>query len=160
MLQSWIHDIKQSLSATITGYLLQAVAVVPFLIALGFATAAALIWLKSVLGDMAAYLVVAVIFALIGVVVLMIARRFEEGSHTSEPVREEAATRQSLFDGSLGTIAGLLMSNPRLAFSALRVLVRNLPALIAGALLGGLLLSDMRKRDDPTRRVIPTPTPS
>jgi hypothetical protein len=75
MLQSWIDELKRSLSAKITGYLLQVLAIVPLLIALGFATAAIVIWLESVLGStIGAYLVVAGGFALLGFVFLMFAR--------------------------------------------------------------------------------------
>lgn len=149
MLQSWIAELKRSMSATITGYLLQALAVIPFLVALGFATAAIVIYLKAVLGDTPAYLVMAAGFALIGVVVLLFGRSVEEHPKLAESQGASTTPETntaSILDSNLAAVAGLVISHPGLAFRALKILLRNIPALIAGAALGGLLFSDARQR--------------
>lgn len=146
MFDSWISDFKRSINNTITEYVLLVVAVVPFLVAAGFATAAVVIWLTANLGTTAAYLVVSAGFALIGFVVLIVARSYENPSQPTEP--QEAAqsdvAQASVLSGSMGTIAGLIFAHPGVAWSTLRVLLRNLPALIAGSILGGMLFSDAR----------------
>jgi hypothetical protein len=159
MLQSWIDELKRSLSAKITGYLLQVLAIVPLLIALGFATAAIVIWLESVLGStIGAYLVVAGGFALLGFVFLMFARSTEQAAAEPSPESEAAAeAKQSSMYGSPGAVAGLLAAHPGMALSGLRVVFRNLPALLAGAVLGGLLISDSRARASAPHEDEPTP---
>jgi hypothetical protein len=156
MLQSWINDFKRSMSATITGYLLQALAVVPLIVAVGFATAAIVIWLEAALGSTAAaYLVVAAGFALLGIVFLLFAKSVEQGAPEPSAEQKEAeasAKQSSMFDGSLGAIAGLVAANPMMALGGLRVVLRNLPALLAGAVLGGLLFSDSRARANAVQR--------
>ena len=146
MFDSWISDFKRSINNAITEYVLIALAVVPFLVAAGFATAAVVIWLTASMSTTAAFLVVSAGFALIGMVVLIIARSYEKPSQPSEPqdaVQSDVA-EASLLSGSMGTIAGLIFAHPGVAWSTLRVLVRNLPALIAGSILGGMLFSDAR----------------
>lgn len=160
MLQSWIDELKRSLSAKITGYLLQVLAIVPLLIAVGFATAAIVIWLESALGStIGAYLVVAAGFGLLGVVFLMFARSAEQAA--SEPTPEqseaEAEAKQSSIYGGLGTVAGLIVAHPGMAMSGIRMVFRNLPALVAGAVLGGLLISDSRARASVPTEDQPTP---
>lgn len=146
MFDSWISDFKRSINNAITEYVLIALAVVPFLVAAGFATAAVVIWLTTSMSTTAAFLVVSAGFALIGMVVLLIARSYEK---PSQPTEAQAATQSevaqaSVLSGSAGTIAGLIFAHPGMAWSALRVVMRNLPALIAGSILGGMLFSDAR----------------
>lgn len=147
MLQSWIREFKQSLSATITGYLLQAVAAITFLVALGFATAAIVIWLKTMMSDTLAYLVVATGFAVVGLIVMAIGKSMEEkpAETAAHSAASDEAAQGSLL-ASLGTVAGLVVAHPGMAFSALKIVIRNIPALIAGLALGGLLFSDSRAR--------------
>lgn len=147
MFDSWISDFKRAISNTITEYVLLVVAVVPFLVAAGFATAAVVIWLTSVLGTTAAYLVIAAAFAVIGIGILMVAKSYEKPAEPVQPeakTQKEAAAEASILGGSLGTIAGLIFAHPGMAWSTLKIAVRNLPALIAGGVLGGLLYSDSR----------------
>lgn len=146
MFDSWISDFKRSINNAITEYVLMALAVVPFLVAAGFATAAVVIWLTESMSTTAAFLVVAAGFALIGMVVLLIARSYEKPTQPSEPqeVAQSDVAQASVLSGSMGTIAGLIFAHPGVAWSTLRVLVRNLPALIAGSILGGMLFSDAR----------------
>lgn len=159
MFDAWINDFKRSISNTVTEYLLLAAAVVPFLAAAGFATAAVVHWLSAAFGTTAAYLIVSVGFAVIGVVVLLIARSYEGPVKTSDenkPATDEDVVNASIFTGSAATVAGLLYAHPTILFAALRIMLRNLPALIAGTIMGGLLFSDSRHNRQTVVRVEPT----
>lgn len=147
MLNSWMADLKRSVNNTVTEYSLLAIAVVPFLVAGGLATAAIVIWLAEALGLIAALLVMASVFAFIGIIVMLVAKSYEEpqASETAATDAQAGATQDTLMDGAAGTVLGLALANPSMAFAALRVLLRNLPALITGAILGGLLFSDTRQ---------------
>lgn len=161
MLQSWIREFKQSLSVTITGYLLQAVAAITLLIAVGFATAAIVISLKSMMSEIYAYLVVAAGYTLIGLVIMAIGRSVEESdrANDTEDSAEAAAVAQTSMMASVGTVAGLVMAHPGMALTALRVVLRNIPAIVAGLLLGGLLFSDSRARAAGSSAPAPSPEP-
>lgn len=147
MFDSWISDFKRAISNTITEYVLMVAAVVPFLVAAGFATAALVNWLTAALGTNAAYLVIAAGFAVVGLIILMVAKSYEKPVSDSEPehqTKAEAATEASILGGSLGTVAGLIFAHPGMAWSTLKIVLRNLPALIAGGVMGGMLWSDSR----------------
>lgn len=147
MLNSWMADLKRSVNNTVTEYSLLAIAVVPFLVAAGLATAALVIWLAAALGLIAALLVMACVFAFIGLMVMMLAKSYEEPqtTHSATTGTDASATQATLMDGAAGTALGLALAHPSMAFAALRILLRNLPALITGAILGGLLFSDTRQ---------------
>ena len=146
MFDSWISDFKRAISNTITEYVLLVIAVVPFLVAAGFATAAVVIWLTAALGTTAAYLVVSAGFAVIGIVVLIVAKSYEKPTEPRELEQKAQSdvAEASILGGSLGTIAGLIFAHPGMAWSTVKVMLRNLPALIAGGIMGGLLFSDSR----------------
>jgi hypothetical protein len=141
------------MSNTITEYMLFAMAVVPFLVALGLATAAIVVWLAAWIGTIGALFVVAALFAIVGLFTLGLAKTYEESQpheHASQSQAQSAASQGSIFDGTAGAMLGLLASNPGYAFSALKFIVRNLPALLAGTALGGLLFSDAFRRSTGT----------
>lgn len=151
MLQSWIADIKKAMSNAITEYMLFAMAVVPFLVAVGLATAAAVIWLAEALGVIAALLLVAAMFAVVGLATLLLAKRYEEPEADAATATEAEGSAQSssFLDGGAGAMLGLVAAHPGIAFAVLRAMLRNLPALILGSIMGGLLFSDGRRRPGP-----------
>ena len=122
MLQSWIANIKESISATITGYLLQGLAVVPFLVALGFAIAALTIWLKSHLGDLLTYVIMAAGFALIGVIVFLFGRNVEEHHSTNETTAAAKSNgydhAASFLDSNSAALIGLIASHLRIIWTS------------------------------------------
>lgn len=138
MLRSMIDYVKLSAS-TLAGRIVGgAIVVVPFIIAALFALAAIYMALRNSYGDVMAAVILAVAFAVIGLIAaIIVVARIRHQEHQLEELRAEA--KQSAFTSAL------LAVNPALVLGAGRVaygLFRRAPVLTAVApLAAGFLLA-------------------
>lgn len=156
MFEGLINDAKSAAGSVIAKYLARASVAVPFLVALGFATAAVTLMLVERFGAITAYWAVAGAFALIGLVATLIVTAKEHGSEVKQdspetkPAQSDATAASSAepspFSGAFAeaplAILGTLVSSPlgRIALaSGLKMGVRNLPLVLMLAVLGVLL---------------------
>ena len=145
MFRTLINDAKSAVGALIARYLARATVAVPFLAALGFATAATTLALVEKFGTIAAYWIVAGGFTLIGVGATLaiavkereeeIAEKEAEVADTAEIVTEAAAraaaqTPLALLGAILATPAG-----PSTVAGAANVVSRNIPLVVLLALI-------------------------
>jgi hypothetical protein len=140
-----INDAKSAVGALIARYLARATVAVPFLAALGFATAATTLTLIEKFGTIAAYWIVAGGFTLIGLGATLaiavkeqeeeVAEKEAEVADTADIVTEAAAraaaqTPFALLGAILATPVG-----PSTVAGAANVVARNMPLVVLLALI-------------------------
>ena len=142
MFRTLINDAKSALGALIARYLARATVAVPFLAALGFATAATTLALVEKFGTIAAYWIVAGGFILIGLgATVAVAVKEHEAeivgkeadvTDTAEIVTAAAAAQKplELLDAILATRVG-----PSTIAGAANVVTRNVPLVVLLALI-------------------------
>jgi tagatose-1,6-bisphosphate aldolase non-catalytic subunit AgaZ/GatZ len=131
MLNSLVEHVKLSAGAVVTKTVGQVVVGVMFVIAAAFAVAAVAVWLIQNLGAIAAYAILAAVFALLGVVVaafISVQRR-----HQERLLREAKANRSAM-------ISSMAAVNPLAFAGALKALGRRTPMALVLLVLGGVLL--------------------
>ena len=151
MFQTIIARAQRSVDSLARKYVLRLVAAVPFVIAAGFGTAAAAIKLTELYGHLTAYSMLAIGFAILGLLALaaigLVSQTPEEAAveevqATAEPM---AATTELPTAKLALTALGAL--GPAGLTKILGLLTRNLP-LVAGALvLAYLMLTEAAERD-------------
>lgn len=155
MFQSAIQDAKRAINATIERLVERAIVAVPFIVSLGFATAALTAYLTELFGPRISYTIVAAIFAVLGLIIALSMPSTNDDAATTQNLTEQkpdaaSATSTAPSLGDLGTnfasIATLVASNPRLALSGVALLLRNVPVLLMVGLVTYLLLSDTQNK--------------
>ena len=145
MFKGIINDATSAAHALVVRIAARASIVVPFLIALGFATAAVTVWLIDRYGARDACFIVAGAFVVIGLIAMIVVRSNEYDVAVPEMKATESETAEMASDtvsaaaqqiplaviGSLLTLPG----GPSSVLSAGRVVVRNWPLVF---LLGGI----------------------
>ena len=153
MFEATIRDAKHAVNSVMERALEGVIVGVAFLVSLAFATAALTLYLTDLYGARIAYMILAVIFAVLGVVAVVAAKKPSEPAAEAESAATEAqqaAERQSPGGGGislpadLGSIAALIASNPRFALGGLRYLFRNVTLVALLALMATLMLSERR----------------
>jgi hypothetical protein len=145
MFRSVINDAKSAVGTLIARYLVRASVAVPFLAALGFATAATTLTLIERFGTIAAYWIVAGGFTIVGIGAAVavavkeqeakVAEKEAEAADTAEIVTETAAraatqTPLTLLAAVLATPVG-----PSTVAGAANVVARNIPLVVLLALI-------------------------
>jgi hypothetical protein len=144
-----INDVKSAAGSVVEKYAARASVAVPFIIALGFATAGVTLMLVERFGHRNAYFMVAGGFTALGLLAALIVRTKEH----EETVAEEQSAKADTADVATDTAAaaavqmplallGALFSSPGGPSSVLslaRVLGRNLPLVLMVVALGVLL---------------------
>lgn len=152
MFRGLINDAKSAAGAVVAKYAVRASVAVPFIIALGFATAALTLALANAFGSIAAYWMVAGGFTAIGLVAAAAVTAKEQGeaiadeaasSTDNAAVASDAAT-QAIAQAPLALLGALMTTTggPASAMSLIRVLGRNLPLVLLLVMIGALLLPD------------------
>ena len=152
MFRGLIDDAKSAAGAVISKYAVRASVVVPFVLALGFATAAVTYVLASRFGPIAACLIIAAGFTAIGLIGLFTVKTTE---HELD-VMEQAAAREQPGDVAsvavaageaashvpLALLGGLIAAagGPTSTMGAARIVAKNLPLILLVAAIGVLLL--------------------
>src|ERR1700733_3199483 len=159
MFEGVINRAKSAAGSMIAKYLARASIAVPFLVALGFATAAVTLMLVERFGAITAYWVVAGGFAVIGLLATMVVTAKEHMDETRvEGPKVEAAQAEAAASGAgpeqsaaafaealngapvaiLGTLVSSSLGRTALA-AGLKTGVRNIPLILMLAVLGLLL---------------------
>jgi hypothetical protein len=150
MLRDLISDAKSSPLSFINGYVIRAAVAVPFVIAIGFATAAVTLTLVDRFGPVAAFWMVAGGFSMIGLTAthVVTARRQEvaqkqSANHdftTGAPAQTAAPTLIALLNALLST-PPTAENRPEVA----KPTVRNIPLVVLLALLASMFWPSLRE---------------
>jgi hypothetical protein len=152
--QSLVNRAQRSVDSLISKYVARAAVAVPFIIAMGFGTAAAAVKLTAEYGSMTAYTILAGAFAAIGLVAAVaIAMVSPQPAASPEATPEQTAAAQNgeaadeeavpeLPVDPAMVLSMLTTLGPALTPYLLRVLTRNLPLLTGLAIVAYLLFAD------------------
>ena len=149
MFQGIINRAQRSVKALVSTYMLRMAVAVPFIVSLGFMTAAAVVWLTREYGSLTAYAVLACFFALAGAVAMAVIAI--SSADTEVPIASQAANQQSIDPAKTSTFdpdlifTALGAVGPMAIPAVLRLLGRNLPLLVGVLVLAYLLLSESEK---------------
>jgi len=145
MFRGLINDAKSAAGSLIGKYLARASVAVPFVIALGFATAAGTVVLVEKFGHLYAYLIVAGVFTAIGLVASLVVSVKEQEEVVADTKAESADTSSVATDAAaqvavqapLALLGALFASpaGPASLVSGAKMVVRNLPLVVLLALL-------------------------
>lgn len=148
MFRGLINDAKTAAGSLVAKYLARVSVAVPFVAALGFATAAITIMLVDRYGHIAAYWMVAGGFTVIGLVATLVVNVREQEEEIAETQAEQADTAAVGTDAAAQAavqlpiaLLGALFSSPVGASATLggaKVLGRNIPLVVLIALIGML----------------------
>lgn len=152
MFEGLINRAEQSIDVLASKYVMRVAVAVPFVIALGFGTAAAAVRLSHDYGTTTAYAILAAVFAGVGLAAATAmalsrpnpvapAETVEQASLNGDP----AATASS-FDPQI-VLAALGAVGPTAFPGLLRILTRNLPLVLAVVILAYLLFSQTRETE-------------
>jgi hypothetical protein len=152
MFQSLINRAQRSIDTLVSRYVARAAVAVPFIVAMGFGTAAASVKLTQVYGNLTAYTILAAAFAGIGLIAAagIAFSGSGEPASSDEPEAEEAA--QSDTESNLESaidpatvMSALTTVGPVALPHVLRLLARNLPLVLGLLVLAYLLFADAGK---------------
>jgi hypothetical protein len=147
MFKGLINEAKSAAGAMIGKYLARASVAVPFVIALGFATAAITLMLVERFGAITAYFTVAAAFTAVGLIAAIAVTVKEQEEEMAEAEAEQAdtsgvasdAAAQALAQAPLALLGALLApGGPASAFGIPRTLGRNLPLVALLVLIAAL----------------------
>jgi hypothetical protein len=152
MFEGLINRAEQSIDVLASKYVMRVAVAVPFIIALGFGTAAAAVRLSQDYGTTTAYTILAAVFASVGLALASVmalsgpspaaaAETLEQAARNGDP----AATASS-FDPQI-VLAALGAVGPTALPGLLRLLTRNLPLVLAVVILAYLLFSQTRETE-------------
>lgn len=159
MFQSLVNRAQRSVDSLISKYVARVAVAVPFIIAMGFGTAAAAVKLTAEYGSMTAYTILAGAFSAIGLVAAVaIAMVSPQPAASSEataeqaPAAQNAETAEEEAGPELPVDPAMVLSmlttlGPVLTPYLLRTLVRNLPLLTGLAVVAYLLFADAGKSE-------------
>ena len=147
MLEGVINDARKAASRLIATYLGRAVVAVPFVIAGGFATAAATLWLIEQFGSQLAYWILALVFTVIGLIAsVIVAGKEEKIEQAAAAEQKEAAASGPLAtaENVLAPAALLLplLTSPLGLTASARLAkygLKYFPVLVLAALMAALL---------------------
>ena len=148
MFQGNINNAKAAAGSIVAKYAVRASVAVPFIVALGFATAAVTLMLAERFGHQNAYFMVAGVFAVIGLLAGLIVRTKEHDEVTAEAHAAETDTAGIATDTAAAAavqmplaLLGTLFSSPvgpSSILSLMRGIGRNLPLVLLLAGIGML----------------------
>ena len=145
MLRGLINDVKSAAGSVVEKYAARASVAVPFIIALGFATAGVTLMLVERFGHRNAYFMVAGGFMVLGLLAVLIVRTKEHDEVAAEEQAAKTDTADVASDAAAAAVQmplallGALFSGPAGPSSILtlaRVLGRNLPLVLMVLALG------------------------
>ena len=145
MFERIIHQAEHSVETLVTGVMARIAVAVPLLVAFGFATAAATVWLTQIYGSLIAYLIVAGAFAALGLLAAVIAapERPEAITEKIADVPPPEPIIETIVDGALNNHELLLAlfgtAGPAVLPALMRGLGKNVPLVLAGVFVACLL---------------------
>jgi uncharacterized membrane protein len=145
MFRGLINDAKSAAGSLVAKYLVRASVAVPFVVALGFSTAAITLMLIERFGAIAAYWMVAGGFTAIGLLATLVITVREHDEETTEKAAEQADTAEAATDATAQAAAqiplalmGTVLSSPLgpgAVGGGLKAIARNLPLVVLAALI-------------------------
>ena len=152
MLQAIVDRAQRAVDTLVSKYVTRAAVAVPFVVALGFGTAAATVKLTEEFGSMTAYAILAAVFGAVGLAaaaaIAMNGPDPVAGTDTVEQVTAsaDATDRKSAIDPDI-ILAALGAVGPAALPGMVRLLARNLPLVFGIVIIVYLLFSDTKKAD-------------
>ena len=152
MLQAIVDRAQRAVDTLVSKYVTRAAVAVPFVVALGFGTAAATVKLTEEFGSMTAYAILAAVFGAVGLAaaaaIAMNGPDPVAGTETIEQVTAsaDATDRKSAIDPDI-ILAALGAVGPAALPGMVRLLARNLPLVFGIVIIVYLLFSDTKKAD-------------
>ncbi len=154
MIQSLIKRVQGALDALAAKFVTRFIVAIPFVLAAGFGTAAANAKLTEIYGHVGAHAILAMAFAVIGLVAVLVVAVGSRASGT-EPSTETAATAptEEKPPPEVGlpnielALTALGAVGPTALKSVLRSLLRNLPLTIGVAVLSYLMFEEAAERN-------------
>jgi hypothetical protein len=157
MFRGLINDAKSAAGSLVAKYLARASVAVPFVVALGFATAAVTLILVERFGAITAYWLVAAGFTLIGLLATFVITVKEQEEEIAEKAAESTDTAGLATDAAgqaaaqvpLAVLGALLSSpiGPGAVASGLKMAARNIPLVVLLALIGMLFWPSQAEPD-------------
>lgn len=151
MLQGIVNRAQRSIDTLVSKYVTRIAVAVPFVIALGFGTAAASIKLTEEFGSTFGHMILAGTFAAIGLAAAAaIAMSGPNPLPVSVPSEPGAAVPEAVSDdGASGVSPELLMTaigaiGPAALPGLIRLIARNMPLILLAVILSYLLFSNQR----------------
>jgi hypothetical protein len=146
MFRGLINDAKVAAGSLIGKYVARASVAVPFIVALGFGTAALAVFLVDRFGHLYAYIILAGGFAFIGLVAMLAVNAKEQEEEAADALAAKTDTKDVARDAAAQAAAqaplamlGALLASPAgpstLAGSA-KLVARNMPLVVLLALIG------------------------
>lgn len=148
MFQAIAARVQKSVDRVVSTFVTRVAVAIPFVISLGFTTAAAAVWLSRDYGILTACTVLASVFAIIGLVALGLTSGAVSTSDASNASSEPSAmipatSATSSIDTE--TLLGLLGTIGPMALPGMvRLLARNVPLVLGVLILAYLLLSESK----------------
>jgi hypothetical protein len=146
-----INEAETAADAVVTKYAVRATVVVPFLVALVFATLAITFLLVDRFGAIPAFLILTLVYGAVGTCAALSVTKSERKKAESRTVEQEASTKSAttqaaaaiVADAPLAIAATLLSSlgGPTVALDATKAIIRNWPLVVLAGLVGVLVFS-------------------
>ena len=158
MFQELAHRAQRAIDTLVSKYVTRLAVAVPFVVAIGFGTAAASVKLTDMYGSMLANAVLAGVFTTIG---LVTAAAIAVSQPTPELATEQVAAavhepaapqsgNEPILPNADAMLAAIGAIGPTALPLLLRLLVRNLPLVLGVLVLAYFLFSDTSKSSDTT----------
>ena len=157
MFQSIVNRAQRSADTLISKYVTRVAVAVPFVIAVGFGTAAASVALTEMYGTLAAHAVLAAAFVLVGLAAAAaiavsgssnvaadaatLSSEQPGAEHTDAPTGKTDTLDPEMLLAAIGTIGPVALP------ALIRIVARNVPLIIGALVLAYLLFSDVRKSE-------------
>jgi uncharacterized membrane protein len=165
MFKGLINDAKTAAASLVAKYLARVSVAVPFIAALGFATAAITLMLVERFGHIAAYWMIAGGFVAIGLVATLVVSVKEQEEEIAEKAAEQSDTAEVGTDAAAQAavqlpiaLLGAIFSSPvgpDTALGGIKMLGRNIPLVILLALIGMLFWPSKSGTDGDAAEVDP-----
>jgi hypothetical protein len=149
MFRALLNDVKSATGSLIAKYVMRVSVAVPFLVALGFATAAITLMLVERYGAVAAYWMIAAAFTVIGLVAATVVSMREQDEAIAEAEAEKTDSRevassamaQAANQAPLALLGAILSSplGPNALSGGAKLALRNIPLVVLVALVSLLL---------------------
>ena len=165
MFQGIVNRAQHSVELLVGRLLTKVAVAVPFLLATIFAVIAATIWLTQIYGSMFAYLIMAGLFAVIGILVAIFSAL---GAAETQPAKSEATVEQNSAEPDVESIVSSALNNqdillamlgtagPAILPTLMRMLAKNWPLVVGAIIIIYFMFADTK----PTARDNTAPEPA
>jgi hypothetical protein len=152
MFEGLVTRAQQSVDALVSKYVTRLVVTVPFLVALGFGTAAASVKMTEMYGSTTAHAIMAASFAGLGLVAAIaiglsgpraVPASAEQADGTQQEAAAGAQSKESALTPEL-LLTVLGAAGPAAISPLIRLVVRNLPVVLLALILGYVLFSERK----------------